>query len=149
MAPPQPEIRPDAQVFDEIGMIEHLARTVITRYLPIGLTYPQYEALGHLVRRGDDVTPAELANALQMTPGAITNTLQRMEATRLVSVEADPSDGRKKRVRLTAEGRQAFAQSMAAIRPKMDMLREGFTQQEFRDALPFLKALRIWMSELP
>mgnify|MGYP000446849332 CR=1 FL=1 len=39
--------------------------------------------------------------------------------------------------------------SMAAIRPKVEKLRDGFTQKEFRDALPFLRALRIWMSELP
>ena len=142
------EDHPEVQVFDEISLIEHGVRTAITRSLPVGLTYPQYEVLNLIARRGDDLTPASIANALKMTPGAITNTLQRLEATRLISVEPCGSDRRKKRVRLTVEGREAYGRAMAAIRPKVEKLRDGFTQKEFREALPFLRALRIWMSEL-
>ena len=34
---------------------------------------------------------------------------------------------------------------MAVLRPKIEGLRVGFTKQEFRDALPFLRALRAWL----
>ena len=142
------EDHPEVQVFDEIALIEHGVRMSISRSLPVGLTYPQYEVLNLIVRRGEDLTPAVIAGALKMTPGAITNTLQRLEATLLITVEASETDRRKKHVRLTAGGREAYARSMAAIRPKVEKLREGFTQKEFREALPFLRALRIWMSEL-
>ena len=117
------------------------------RALPVGLTYPQYEVLNLLARRGDDLTPAGIADALRMTPGAITNTLQRLEATQLITVEPCGADRRKKRVRLTPGGREAYTRSMAAIRPKVEKLRDGFTQKEFREVLPFLRALRIWMTE--
>ena len=53
----------------------------------------------------------------------------------------------KKGVRMTPAGREVYARSMAAIRPKVEKLRDGFTQKEFREALPFLRALRIWMTE--
>ena len=139
---------PEVQVFDEISLIEHGVRMAISRSLPVGLTYPQYEVLNLIARRGDDLTPAEISDALKMTPGAITNTLQRLEAMQLIVLEPCGADRRKKRVRLTAQGREAYNRSMAAIRPKTEKLREGFTQKEFRDALPFLRALRIWMSEL-
>lgn len=142
------EDHPEVQVFDEISLIEHGVRTAISRALPVGLTYPQYEVLSLIARRGEDLTPAAIASALKMTPGAITNTLQRLECTKLVRVEPCVADRRKKRVRMTAEGREAYARSMAAIRPKVEKLREGFTQKEFREALPFLRALRVWMSEL-
>jgi len=82
-----------------------------------------------------------------MTPGAITNTLQRLEAVKLIVVVQCEVDRRKKRVRLTTAGREAYARSMAAIRPKVEKLRDGFTQKEFREALPFLRALRVWMTE--
>ena len=141
------EEHPEVQVFDEISMIEHGVRTVIGRCLPVGLTYPQFEVLNLVVRKGGELTPAQIATALQMTPGAITNTLQRLEAMQLISVEPCETDRRKKRVRLTAEGREAYNRSMAAIRPKMEKLREGFTQKEFREVLPFLRALRTWMTE--
>lgn len=142
------EDHPEVQVFDEIALIEHGVRMSISRSLPVGLTYPQYEVLNLIVRRGEDLTPAVIAGALKMTPGAITNTLHRLEATQLITVEASETDRRKKHVRLTAGGREAYARSMAAIRPKVEKLREGFTQKEFREALPFLRALRVWMSEL-
>jgi len=142
------EEHPEVQVFDEISLIEHGVRMAISRALPVGLTYPQYEVLNLIARRGDDLTPAAISDALRMTPGAITNTLQRLECTRLVSVEPCTVDRRRKRVRMTAEGREAYNRSMAAIRPKAEKLREGFTQKEFRDALPFLRALRVWMSEI-
>ncbi|MFC3068616.1 MarR family winged helix-turn-helix transcriptional regulator [Phenylobacterium soli] len=141
------EEHPEVQVFDEIGMIEVGVRTIITRCLPVGVNYPQFEVMNLLARRGEDQTPAQIAAALQMTPGAITNTLQRMEATGLALVEPDPKDGRKKRVRLTPAGRSAYQRAMAAIKPRMESLREGFTQKEFREVLPFLKALREWMDE--
>ena len=142
------EEHPEVQVFDEISLIEHGVRVAITRALPVGLTYPQYEVLNLIARRGDDLTPALIAEALKMTPGAITNTLQRLECTKLILVEPCAADRRKKRVRMTAEGREAYARSMAAIRPKVEKLREGFTQKEFREALPFLRALRVWMSDI-
>lgn len=142
------EDHPEVQVFDEISLIEHGVRTAISRSLPVGLSYPQYEVLSLIARRGEDLTPAAIASALKMTPGAITNTLQRLEGAKLVSVGPCVADRRKKRVRMTAEGREAYARSMAAIRPKVEKLREGFTQKEFREALPFLRALRVWMSEI-
>lgn len=141
------EEHPEVQVFDEISMIEHGVRTVIGGCLPVGLSYPQFEVLNLVVRRGGELTPARIAVALQMTPGAITNTMQRLEAMRLIRVEPCEVDRRKKRVRLTPEGREAYNRSMAAIRPKMEKLREGFTQKEFREALPFLRALRLWMTD--
>ena len=142
------EEHPEVQVFDEISLIEHGVRTAITRALPVGLTYPQYEVLNLIARRGDDLTPAKISDALKMTPGAITNTLQRLQCAALITVDPCAADGRKKRVRLTPGGCEAYARCMAAIRPKVEMLRDGFTQKEFREALPFLRALRVWMSEL-
>ena len=142
------EEHPEVQVFDEISLIEHGVRTAISRALPVGLSYPQYEVLNLIARRGDDLTPAAISDALRMTPGAITNTLQRLEGAQLVSVEPCAADRRKKRVRMTDKGREAYNRSMAAIRPKVEKLREGFTQKEFREALPFLRALRVWMSEV-
>jgi DNA-binding MarR family transcriptional regulator len=143
----EPEDHPDVQVFDEIRYIEHLVRTAIARKLPVGLTYPQFEVMNLLSRRGDGITPLDIARALQMTKSSLTNTLQRLCARHLVRVEICANDGRRKRIWLTPEGRQAYGKSMAAIRPRMESLRDGFTQKEFREALPFLRALRTWLGE--
>ena len=44
------EEHPEVQVFDEISLIEHGVRVAITRALPVGLTYPQYEVLNLIAR---------------------------------------------------------------------------------------------------
>lgn len=143
----EPADLPDVQVFDEIRYIEHLVRTAISRKLPVGLNYPQYEVLNLLSRRGDGCSPVQIAIALQMTKSGLTNTLQRLAARKLIEVEDCPADGRKKRIWLTPAGKEAYGQAMAALRPKMDHLREGFTSKEFKEALPFLRALRGWLAE--
>jgi DNA-binding MarR family transcriptional regulator len=145
--PPEVSDHPDVQVFDEIRWIENLARTHMAKALPVGLTYPQFEVLNLLSRRGDDITPRQIAEALQLTKNGLTHTLQLLCVRSLVQVEACPEDGRKKRVRMTPDGRRAYAQAMTALRPKMEGLRDGFTPKEFRDALPFLRALRSWLAE--
>ncbi|MDB5426874.1 MAG: transcriptional regulator, MarR family [Phenylobacterium sp.] len=145
----EPEDHPDVQVFDEIRYIEHLVRTAIARKLPVGLTYPQFEVMNLLSRRGDGIAPVDIARALQMTKNGLTNTLQRLAARKLIRVDGCEADGRRKRIWFTAEGRAAYGQSIAALRPKMEGLRDGFTPKEFREALPFLKALRTWLGEKP
>jgi DNA-binding MarR family transcriptional regulator len=139
--------RPDIQVFTEIAIIEHLMRTAVVKSLPPGMTYPQWEVLVHFSRVGDDQTPAQLARALQVTKGAITNTLQRMEGSGLVEIAADAHDGRKKRVKVTRKGASCYAEMLRLVRPHLDQLRGGFTNAEFETALPFLRALRVWLDE--
>src|SRR5260370_29861484 len=116
----EPEDRPDIRVFDEIRYIEHLVRTAISRKLPVGLTYPQFEVMNLLSRRGDGIAPLEIARSLQMTKSGLTNTLQRLAARKLIRVEGCAADGRRKRIWFTAEGRTAYGQPVAAIRPKME-----------------------------
>jgi DNA-binding MarR family transcriptional regulator len=140
--------RPDVAVFDEIGIITHLLRATISRRLPPGMAYAQFELMLHFAREGDGQTPAQLARAMMLTKGAITNTLQRMEAAGFVVVLADASDGRKKRVRATRAGIQAYNDTLKAMRRDKDSLRSAFTDDEFREALSFLKALRVFLEEV-
>jgi DNA-binding MarR family transcriptional regulator len=145
----EPEDHPDVAVFDEIGLIAYMVRGAIARKLPEGLNYPQFEVVNLLARRGDGISPLQIAQALQVTKSGLTNTLQRLCAQGLILVETCEADARRKRIWLTAEGRRSYARSLAAIRPNMEHLRDGFTQKEFRDALPFLKALRNWLADMP
>lgn len=137
----------DIAVFREIKLIESLTRSSISRSLPVGLNYPQYEVLTFLLRHGDGVTPMAICQTLKTTKSGLTHTLKRLHARKLIRVEDCDQDGRRKRIWLTPEGRDVYNQMQAAVRPKLDGLRGGFTAKEFRDALPFLKALRTWLAE--
>lgn len=145
---PSLQDRPDVAVFNEIGVIEHLIRCSVVEHLPPGMTYAQFELLMRLHRLGDGQTPAELARELLMSKANVTNVLQRMQALGLVAVLADAGDRRKKRVRLTRAGGECYHQVLKDMRWKMDALREGFTESEFRQALPFLRSLRTFLTEI-
>lgn len=143
-----PQDRPDVRIFAEIAMIDQLVTNRLERVLPVGLSHAQFGVLSHLVRDGSTTTPAELARNFQVTKGAMTNTLQRLEAQGLVTVEPDPSDGRKKLVSLTPAGQTTHMTALSALKPMTENLRSAFTEAEFVAALPFLKALRIWLDEM-
>ena len=135
---------PVVQIFSEIRGIDDGVRDAIAESLPEGLTIGGYEVLRQMDVRGDGAGPAELAQALHTTKSGMTSTLQRLEAEGFVRIEPCPNDGRKKRVWFTQKGHEAFAAAVEGIRPKMEHLREAFTMDEFRAALPFLKALHAW-----
>jgi DNA-binding MarR family transcriptional regulator len=139
--------RPDVQLFTEIGIIDQLVTARLEKSLPDGMSAAQFGVLTHFSRRGGAQTPVELARAFQVTKGAMTNTLQRLEAQGFVSVVPDQSDGRKKLVTMTAVGATAFEAAIGALRPYYAGLREAFTDDEFDAALPFLRRLRVWLDE--
>ena len=128
--------------FNEVGIIEQLARNRFERLLPDGLKVAQFTVLNHFVRLGGERTPAELARAFQVTKGAMTNTLQRLEARRLIRIRPDAHDGRVKRVSITKAGIKMRNQAVAALAPVMADLTEQFPEAAFDRALPFLRSLR-------
>jgi DNA-binding MarR family transcriptional regulator len=144
---PAPKDRPDVQVFTEIGIIDQLVSNRLERVLPDGLSYAQFGVLVHFTRRGGQESPAKLAKAFQVTKGAMTNTLQRLESQGYIKVEGDAADGRRKLVSITPAGVEAHDRGLAAMRPQMEAMRSAFTEAEFAAALPFLTALRVWLDE--
>lgn len=143
----QPKDRPDVKVFAEIAMIDQLVTNRLDRVLPEGLSHAQFGVLSHFCRHSEVATPVELARAFQVTKGAMTNTLQRLESQGYVAIEPDPADGRRKLVAITPEGQTVHHQALSALRPMTESLRSAFTEAEFAAALPFLKALRVWLDE--
>lgn len=105
--------------FNEIAIIASLAVGMFERRLPKGLTYAQFGVLNWFHRVDEVATPTRLAVAFQVTNGAMTNTLKRLEAKKLVKVEPDPSSGRQKRVTITAKGRRMRERAIESAGPLM------------------------------
>ena len=145
---PSLQDRADVAVFNEIGIIEHLTRLSVTAHLPPGMTYAHVELLMRFHRDGDGQTPAELARAMLMSKAAMTSALQKMEAMGFIVLLSDVTDRRKKRVRLARGGREAHDELLRGMKWKMDALREGFTETEVRQALPFLRSLRLFLEDV-
>lgn len=133
--------------FNEIGILAQLSSNAFERVLPKGLTVSQFSVLNHLVRLGDGVSPSRLAGAFQVTRGAMTNTLGKLEARGAIAIRPDTEDGRGKTVYLTARGRRLRDESIAALGETFQTMQAEFSENDFKAALPFLQVLRKWLDE--
>lgn len=155
MADPRPDAksgREDAthlyfRLFTEIGIISQLSSNRLERVLPEGLSVAQFQVLNHFVRLGGQWAPGRLARAFQVTKGAMTNTLQRLEAQGFVKVLADPRDARGKLVEITEAGRKAREQAVKATGGAIGGLARSIAPEDVRGALPFLERLRKMLDE--
>jgi DNA-binding MarR family transcriptional regulator len=142
--------RDDPAVFDffnEIGIIGQLSQNALERALPGGLKMSHFVVLNHFARLGGARSPQDLARALQVTKGAMTNTLKRLEARGLVEVRPDPDDGRGKRVTLTDAGSKVRNEAIQAIAPSLQAVGERFTQERLKEALPLLREVRQYLDK--
>lgn len=129
-------------LFTEINIIAHLSSNELERVLPNGLSSAQFGVLNHFVRLGGEWAPARLARAFQVTKGAMTNTLQRLEAQGLVTMKPDPRDARGKLVTITAEGAAMRERCIGLTWQMMSSLVPQVTPEEVEAATPFLQKLR-------
>lgn len=130
-------------ILNEVGIIEHLSRTAAERALPPGLSMAGFVVLNHMIRLGHEQrAPAQIANAVQVTKGAMTGTLKRLAAEGWITVTPDPHDGRGKVVRLTPEGRVIRDTAIRILTPLMAPLQAAVTDHELRQALPILQKIR-------
>lgn len=134
-------------LFNEIGIISQLANRVFEDHLPDGLTISQFSVLNWFVRVDTEATPSRLATAFQVTGGAMTNTLKRLEAKGYVKVEPDANSGRQKRVTMTATGREARDQAIAAVAPVMSEFGAAFAGLPLEQLTRQLAEVRQYLDE--
>ncbi|MEQ9518343.1 MAG: MarR family transcriptional regulator [Parvibaculum sp.] len=133
--------------FTEVGIIQQLSSNAIRPLLPAGLSIAQYGVLNHFARRGGTETPAQLAFAFQVTKGAMTNTLQRLETQQFIKVETDPADARRKLVSITKKGLNAHTKTAKALAPSFVQMMQGLDLKMLAAALPALQAVRLYLDD--
>ncbi|MEI7573227.1 MAG: MarR family transcriptional regulator [Phenylobacterium sp.] len=129
--------------FVEIAVIDQLVGTQMARVLPDGVSMASFSLLNHLLSKGGADSPVRLAQALQVTKGAITAMLKRLEARGLVVLSADPRDGRGKIVSLTPDGLRVRNEAVAALDPLLATFLAAFPEPDLAAALPLLKRVRL------
>ncbi|MGQ0531550.1 MAG: MarR family winged helix-turn-helix transcriptional regulator [Caulobacteraceae bacterium] len=136
-------LRISFQAMSEIAIIGHLADTALAKVLPPELSVAGFGVLNHFVRLNvEGESPARLARAFQVTKGAMTYTLQKLEEVGYVSIDSNPEDARAKIVRITKKGRRARDDGAARVNPGMLAMLKIIGAEEFARALPFLVKVR-------
>ncbi len=131
----------------EANIIAQLSTALTERRLPPGLSMAGFGVLNHFGRRPEPQTPSSLARAFQVTKGAMTNTLTRLEDAGWVAIVPDAADGRVKRVTRTADGRKVQHAALAAVAPLMSDLTRDIAEADLIALLPTLTRLRTWLDE--
>lgn len=133
--------------FLEVGIINQLSTARAERALPHGLTMSQFSVLNRFTRGFPPQSPLELANAFQVTKGAMTNTLKQLEGKGFINITPHPTDGRSKIVAMSERGKQAHLESRLSLAGFFQDFVEAFPASEVETLLPLMEKIRIWLDE--
>ncbi|MCB1076626.1 MAG: MarR family transcriptional regulator [Verrucomicrobiae bacterium] len=87
------------------------------------------------------MTVSELASQLRLAKSSVTGAVRRMEKSQLVSLVPDGNDGRRRRVVLTAKGRELVPVCAMIEKTLGDQLNRRLTKAEFAELLRLLTKL--------
>lgn len=130
------------RLFNEIGIIEQLSRTLFEARLPAGFVLPQFAVLNHLVRVKDGQTPLSLARAFQVPKTSMTHSLLVLERASLIELRPNPKDGRSKLVHITDAGRAFRDSAIESLAPDIERISAAIPPDRIAELLPDLEALR-------
>ena len=133
--------------FNEIGIISQLSAGLFEQGLPEELTLSQFSVLNWFVRVDVEATPGRLARAFQVTGGAMTNTLKKLESKGLIKVEPDKNSGRRKRVTMTRKGSQVRDRAIKAVAPLLSEFAERFPVEKLRRQTRQFAEVREYLDE--
>jgi DNA-binding MarR family transcriptional regulator len=135
------------RLFNEIGIIGQLSRSLLEARLPPGFVAAQFSVLNHLVRLGDGKTPLALAEAFQVPKNSMTHSLTVLEREGLIEFRKNPQDGRSKLVCITDAGRSFRAETINALAPDIARIAIAFPPEFVARLLPDLERLRKFLDE--
>lgn len=133
--------------FNEIGIIAQLSNALFERNLPEGLNNSQFGVLNWFSRVDSEASPGRLATAFQVTAGAMTNTLKKLESKGLVKIEPDEFSGRKKRVTITTQGEAVRKQAIASAAPLFQEFAAKFDHKSIELQVEQLQKVREYLDQ--
>ncbi|MGP4112029.1 MarR family winged helix-turn-helix transcriptional regulator [Streptomyces sp. 4N509B] len=110
---------------------------------PYGLTFARYEALVLLTfSRAGELPMSKIGERLMVHPTSVTNTIDRLVRSGLVTKRPNPDDGRGVLASITEEGRRVCD---AATRDLMgvDFGFSAYDEEECREIFAILRPLRV------
>lgn len=129
-------------LFSELLAVDQSVRSRLTRSLPKGMEISHFSVLNNLVWNKGERAPAKLAETLNVTRGAMTNTLGKLEWAGFVHIRPDWDDARRKVVGISPAGRQAHKDAIFAITPMINQVIEEIGEDQARATLPILREIR-------
>ncbi len=133
-------------LFSEILAADQMVRNRLSRVLPKGMEISHFSVLNHLAWHEGERSPAQLAETFNLTRGAMTNTLSRLEWAGYVHIRPDWDDARRKMVAISPAGLRAREQALSSIAPLVSDVIDQLGEESVRATLPILRQLRMQLS---
>jgi DNA-binding MarR family transcriptional regulator len=127
------------------GIARRVKRELEATLAEFDLSQGEWHVLGRLRLRGkpEPSSPSELASELELSSGAMTNRLDKLEERGLVSRRPDPKDRRGVQVELTDEGRELYESTVSAQARKEAMIAGALTKDEQRQLNALLRKIML------
>jgi DNA-binding MarR family transcriptional regulator len=130
-------------LFSEVLAADQMVRNRLSRVLPKGMEISHFSVLNHLAWHDSERSPAQLAETFNVTRGAMTNTLSRLEWAGYIHIRPDWDDARRKMVAISPAGRKAREQALSSIAPMVSDVIDRLGEDRVRATLPILRQLRL------
>ena len=148
-------MEPDAQaLFDHVGRILNrlvfLEKKAVFEFAGVRLHASEVHVL-HALLREPDVGVGRLAAALDVTPGAVSQTLTRLAAKDMIRKHAERAEGNEVRIAFTESGRAAinrFLDERAALWQRHKAFLASLSESERRVVQGFLTSLDVVIDDL-
>lgn len=135
-------------LFSEMFMVDQLARARLAKAMPKGMELSHFSVLHHLARSGVEKSPAELASAFNITRGAMTNTIGKLEWAGYVHVRPNWDDARRKFISISPAGLKARDAALESMAPILAEAVSSIDEERVRNTLPVVRELRTRLEEL-
>jgi DNA-binding MarR family transcriptional regulator len=133
-------------IVDRIGGISRrLNRALDGTLAEFGLDMTEYKVLSALSQAGEPYrsTPGRLAQRMELSSGAMTNRLDRMEAAGLIRRLPDPGDRRVVVVELTSRGQETYRNAVVVQAQKEALFAAALSDREKAQLNGLLRRLMI------
>jgi DNA-binding MarR family transcriptional regulator len=136
----------DYEVEAIVERINHLQRRIRREHEQTltehGLTWGEWKVLASLIHGSCD-SPGELSSELEVSTGAMTNRLDRLEEAGMIVRARDPHDRRGVKLELTDEGRRAYTEATSAQALKEVRVASALTTREQQELNKLLRKLML------
>ncbi|HEX6679153.1 MAG TPA: MarR family transcriptional regulator [Gaiellaceae bacterium] len=147
-----PMLDPEVEgIVDRIqGLSRRFKRATNETLAEFKLDHAEYKLLGFLNRQDETYrsSPGKLARVMELSSGAMTNRLDRMEEAGLLRRLPDPSDRRGLLVELTPEGKRLYEDAIGVQARKEELIASALSVSEKKQLNALLRRLMIEFERL-
>jgi DNA-binding MarR family transcriptional regulator len=147
-----PMLDPEVEgIVDRIGgLSRRFHRAMDETLAEFNLDYSEHKLLGLLHRESEVYrsSPGKLARVMELSSGAMTNRLDRMEQAGLLRRLPDPADRRGILVELTPEGKRLYEDAIGVQGRKEELIASALTNPEKKQLNALLRRLMIEFERL-